>query len=109
MNLNVGWGNTLLALVATIFLSAPYLFYKYGPWIRSKSRFARHQAAKEAAASGAATPAGGSGTRTPVPTAREVSDKERLGDGKGVRSSLRKSEEAESEDVHEKASTAQGR
>jgi hypothetical protein len=34
------WTLTWLALVGVVFTPAPYLFYHYGPWIRSKSKFA---------------------------------------------------------------------
>lgn len=47
--LGVGWGNTLCAGVAVLFLPAPWVFYRYGPWLRSRSRFARKQEVKEAA------------------------------------------------------------
>lgn len=50
--LGVGWGNSVLALVAIIFLPAPYLFYIYGPWLRARSKFAKGQVAKDAAAAG---------------------------------------------------------
>jgi hypothetical protein len=39
-SIGVHWTLTWLALVAVVFTPAPYLFYWYGPWIRSKSKFA---------------------------------------------------------------------
>lgn len=39
--LGIGWGNTLCAGIAVLFLPAPWFFYKYGPWLRSRSRFAK--------------------------------------------------------------------
>lgn len=44
--LGIGWGNSVLALVAIAFLPAPYLFYIYGPWLRARSNFAKGQTAK---------------------------------------------------------------
>jgi len=41
--LGIGWGNSLLALVAIMFLPAPYLFWRYGAWLREKSPNARKQ------------------------------------------------------------------
>ncbi len=36
-----GWGNSLLGLVAVVIgIPAPFLFWKYGEWLRSRSRFA---------------------------------------------------------------------
>lgn len=36
-----GWGNSLLAMIATLLgLPAPFLFWKYGPWLRAKSQYA---------------------------------------------------------------------
>ncbi len=38
--MGVNWASTLLALVALVLCPMPFLFYKYGPLIRSKSQFA---------------------------------------------------------------------
>ncbi|KAJ7246128.1 MFS polyamine transporter [Mycena haematopus] len=38
--LGVGWAMTLLAGVGLIMLPSPFLFYRYGPQIRSRSKFA---------------------------------------------------------------------
>ncbi|KAF8310272.1 MFS general substrate transporter [Clavulina sp. PMI_390] len=43
--LGLGWGNSVLALVALIFLPAPYLFYNYGHILREHSKFAKGNAA----------------------------------------------------------------
>ncbi|KAF8319781.1 MFS general substrate transporter [Clavulina sp. PMI_390] len=43
--LGVGWGNSVLALVALAFLPAPYLFYTYGSLMREHSKFAKGHAA----------------------------------------------------------------
>ncbi|KAL7807034.1 major facilitator superfamily domain-containing protein [Trichoderma aethiopicum] len=40
-NLGVHWALTMLGLIALVFTAVPYAFYKFGPWIRSKSRFAK--------------------------------------------------------------------
>jgi len=53
--LGIAWGNSLLALIAIIFLPAPYLFYVYGPWLRSKSRAISGSAAVPPAAAAAGT------------------------------------------------------
>ncbi|PPQ75171.1 hypothetical protein CVT26_008701 [Gymnopilus dilepis] len=39
-NLKINWASTLIGLVALLFVPCPFLFYKYGPRIRSKSKFA---------------------------------------------------------------------
>jgi MFS family permease len=39
-NLGVHHTLTVLACIAVAFTPVPYLFFKFGPWIRSKSRFA---------------------------------------------------------------------
>lgn len=54
--LGIGWGNSILALVAIAFLPAPYLFYMYGPWLRARSKFAKGQTAKAMAAAPAPAP-----------------------------------------------------
>lgn len=39
--LGYGWGNSLLGFIGVgIGIPAPYLFWRYGEWLRSKSRFA---------------------------------------------------------------------
>ncbi|TFK23326.1 MFS general substrate transporter [Coprinopsis marcescibilis] len=38
--LGINWACTLIALLALFFVPAPFLFYKYGPLIRTKSKFA---------------------------------------------------------------------
>ncbi|CAA7270304.1 unnamed protein product [Cyclocybe aegerita] len=39
-NLGVNWACTLIGLVALLFVPCPFLFYKFGPRIRSHSKFA---------------------------------------------------------------------
>ena len=39
-NIGVHWTLSILGVLGLFFTPAPYLFYKYGAWIRSKSRFA---------------------------------------------------------------------
>lgn len=39
-NLGVHYTLTVLACIAVAFTPVPYLFFRYGPWIRSKSKFA---------------------------------------------------------------------
>ncbi|CBQ69386.1 related to MFS multidrug transporter [Sporisorium reilianum SRZ2] len=40
-HLGQGWGNTVLALVsAVIGIPAPYVLYRWGPWLRARSRYA---------------------------------------------------------------------
>ncbi|KAG6878237.1 hypothetical protein C0993_010359 [Termitomyces sp. T159_Od127] len=39
-NLGVNWASTLLGLFGLILAPSPFLFYRYGPQIRMKSRFA---------------------------------------------------------------------
>ncbi|KAF8638639.1 hypothetical protein AX17_002064 [Amanita inopinata Kibby_2008] len=38
--LGINWALTIFGLISLVFLPSPYLFYKYGPRIRAKSRFA---------------------------------------------------------------------
>ena len=39
--LGYGWGNSLLGFLGiAIGIPAPYLFWKYGPWLRARSQFA---------------------------------------------------------------------
>ncbi|KAL7910272.1 major facilitator superfamily domain-containing protein [Trichoderma velutinum] len=42
-NLGIHWALTMLGLIALVFTTVPYAFYRFGPWIRSKSRFAKTQ------------------------------------------------------------------
>ncbi|KAH6605320.1 hypothetical protein Trco_007027 [Trichoderma cornu-damae] len=42
-NLGVHWALTTLGLISVVFTAVPYAFYRFGPWIRSKSRFAKMQ------------------------------------------------------------------
>lgn len=39
-NLGVNWACTLVGLLGLLFVPAPFLFYKYGAWIRGRSSFA---------------------------------------------------------------------
>ncbi|TFK32378.1 MFS polyamine transporter [Crucibulum laeve] len=39
-NLGVNWASTLIGLLALLFAPSPFLFYKYGPSIRGRSKFA---------------------------------------------------------------------
>jgi MFS family permease len=39
-NLGVHHTLTILACIAVVFTPVPYLFFRFGPWIRSKSKFA---------------------------------------------------------------------
>ncbi|KAH9941406.1 major facilitator superfamily domain-containing protein [Amylocystis lapponica] len=39
-NLGVNWACTLLGLLGLLMAPMPYLFFRFGPWIRSKSTFA---------------------------------------------------------------------
>ncbi|KAH9947520.1 MFS polyamine transporter [Amylocystis lapponica] len=39
-NLGINWACTLIGLLALLMAPSPYLFYKFGPWIREKSTFA---------------------------------------------------------------------
>lgn len=36
-NMSVHWTLTILGAISLLLVPVPYLFYKYGPWIRSKS------------------------------------------------------------------------
>ncbi|UKZ72033.1 uncharacterized protein TrAtP1_012970 [Trichoderma atroviride] len=42
-NLGIHWALTMLGLISLVFTTVPYAFYRFGPWIRSKSRFAKAQ------------------------------------------------------------------
>ncbi|KAF3020593.1 hypothetical protein E8E14_010174 [Neopestalotiopsis sp. 37M] len=39
-NLGVAYTCTILACISAAMVPVPYVFYKYGPWIRSKSKYA---------------------------------------------------------------------
>jgi hypothetical protein len=39
-NMGVNWALTLLGSIAVVLAAVPYIFYRYGPWIRSNSIFA---------------------------------------------------------------------
>ncbi|TKY88531.1 hypothetical protein EX895_002519 [Sporisorium graminicola] len=40
-HLGQGWGNTVLALVSVVIgFPAPYILYRWGPWLRARSRYA---------------------------------------------------------------------
>ena len=39
-NMGVHWTLTILGVISLLLVPVPYLFYKYGPWIRSKSKYA---------------------------------------------------------------------
>ena len=39
--LGYGWGNSLIALIAMVLgLPAPFLLWRYGPWLRARSKYA---------------------------------------------------------------------
>ncbi|CCM06389.1 uncharacterized protein FIBRA_08648 [Fibroporia radiculosa] len=40
-NLGVNWAGTLIGLLGLLLAPSPFLFYRYGAWIRTKSRFAQ--------------------------------------------------------------------
>lgn len=42
-NLGPHWALTLIGLISVIFTLVPYLFFRYGPWVRSQSKFANHK------------------------------------------------------------------
>ncbi|KAJ5375182.1 hypothetical protein N7517_007188 [Penicillium concentricum] len=42
-NLGFHWATSLLAFLTLVMTPFPYLFFRYGSWIRSKSRFAKSQ------------------------------------------------------------------
>ncbi|KAL7934245.1 major facilitator superfamily domain-containing protein [Trichoderma chlorosporum] len=42
-NLGIHWALTMMGLISLVFTTVPYAFYRFGPWIRSKSRFAKSQ------------------------------------------------------------------
>ncbi|OBZ78052.1 hypothetical protein A0H81_01678 [Grifola frondosa] len=37
--LGINWACTLIGLLGLLLSPSPFLFYKFGPWIRTKSRF----------------------------------------------------------------------
>jgi len=39
-NLGIQWGATLLGCISLLLAPLPFVFYRYGAWIRTKSRFA---------------------------------------------------------------------
>jgi len=41
-NLGIDWGNTLLGCLTVLFIPIPFVLYRYGPWLRSKSPMALH-------------------------------------------------------------------
>jgi len=41
-NLGIDWGNTLLGCLTVVFIPIPFVLYRYGPWLRSKSPMALH-------------------------------------------------------------------
>ncbi|KOS48384.1 hypothetical protein ACN38_g609 [Penicillium nordicum] len=43
-NLGYNWATSLLAFLTLVMTPFPYLFFRHGSWIRSKSRFAKSQA-----------------------------------------------------------------
>lgn len=48
-HLGQGWGNTVLALVsAVIGIPAPYVLFRYGPYLRAKSQYTKGDAAANA-------------------------------------------------------------
>lgn len=46
-NLGIHWALTMLGLISLVFTTVPYAFNIFGPWIRSKSRFAKAQRERE--------------------------------------------------------------
>ncbi|KAL7948549.1 major facilitator superfamily domain-containing protein [Trichoderma barbatum] len=40
-NLGIHWALAMMGLISLVFTTVPYAFYRFGPWIRSKSRFAK--------------------------------------------------------------------
>ncbi|CEI61322.1 Caffeine resistance protein 5 [Fusarium venenatum] len=41
-NLGVGWASSTLAFISIAFIPIPFLLFKYGEWIRHKSKYACH-------------------------------------------------------------------
>jgi DHA1 family multidrug resistance protein-like MFS transporter len=39
-NLGIQWGATLIGCIALILAPMPFAFYRYGAWVRTKSKFA---------------------------------------------------------------------
>ncbi|KAI0818836.1 MFS general substrate transporter [Irpex lacteus] len=42
-NLGVHWASSVFAFLSVLCMPLPFLFFKYGPWIRSRSKFAHSQ------------------------------------------------------------------
>jgi len=42
VNLGIDWGNTLLGCLTVLFIPVPFVLFKFGPWLRSKSPMALH-------------------------------------------------------------------
>jgi len=42
VNLGINWGNTLLGCLTVLFIPVPFVLFKFGPWLRSKSPMALH-------------------------------------------------------------------
>jgi MFS transporter, DHA1 family, multidrug resistance protein len=38
--MGINWASTLIGGIAFVLAPMPFVFYKYGPWIRQKSKFA---------------------------------------------------------------------
>ena len=39
LQLGINWASTLIGLIALLLMPSPFLFYKYGPWLRSRSTY----------------------------------------------------------------------
>lgn len=39
-NLGIQWAGTLLGCIALLLAPMPFVFYRYGAWVRTKSKFA---------------------------------------------------------------------
>lgn len=40
--LGVAWASSTLAFISVAFIPIPFVLYRYGEWIRHKSKHARH-------------------------------------------------------------------
>ena len=40
VKLNPRWASTVLAFIAVVLFPIPFVLYKYGPWLRSKAKYA---------------------------------------------------------------------
>jgi len=40
VKLNPRWASTVLAFIAVVLFPIPFALYKYGPWLRSKAKYA---------------------------------------------------------------------